>query len=123
MSHVRLMWRWLASVAMMLAVLVGDGLHELSHSRGLAADAPAASGQLEVHSGHCPHHPHSPTQHDHGCLLCQHGLNLHALNSPACNLRAALPKPALFVCKRPEIAGDVLVSGALGARAPPLMSV
>jgi hypothetical protein len=123
MSRMRLLRRWFACVAMVLGLLAGDGLHELVHSRGLSAALPAASGQIEAHSGDCPHFPHSPIHHDHGCLLCQHGLDLHALNSPVCTLRVASPRAALHVDHRPEIAGEVLVPGALGARAPPLMSV
>lgn len=121
MSRMTSLRRWLASVAMVLGLLAGDGLHELAHSAGLEQPAPA-SGHVEAHSGNCQHFPHPPVHSDHGCLLCQHGLDLHALVAPVC-LQAAPPRPALHVIHRPERAADVLVPGALGARAPPLMSV
>jgi hypothetical protein len=115
--------RAVACVAMILALLVGDGLHELVHSQGLAAGAPPANGQLEVHSGDCPHHPHSPLRPDHGCLLCQHGLDLHALHAPASSVLAPPQAPRVLVDMRAEFCAAVIVPGALGARAPPLMSV
>ena len=123
MRSFQLVRRTLVSIAMVLALLVGDGLHELVHSQGLAAGAPPPSGQIEAHSGDCPHHPHPPVRPDHGCLVCQHGLDLHALAAPACSVAVPAQPPRVLVERRAEAYGGVIVPGALGARAPPLMSV
>jgi len=123
MSRMRLLWRWLACATMVLGLLAGDGLHELMHSRGADAGTAAASGRVEAHSGNCPCNPHSPAVPHHGCLLCQHGLDLHALSTPECGLHAAPPQIALAPHDGPDLVREALVPGALGARAPPLTSV
>jgi hypothetical protein len=123
MQSFQLLRRTLVSIAMALALLVGDGLHELVHSQGLVAGGPPPSGQIEAHSSDCPHHPHPPLRPDHGCLVCQHGLDLHALHAPACSVAAPAQSPRVHVDGRAETCAGVIVSGALGARAPPLMSV
>ena len=123
MSRMRLLRRWLVSVALVLGVLAGDGLHELAHSHGVLGEVSAASGQLEVHSGNCPHRPHVPMHPDRGCLLCQHGVDLHTLVAPGCRVQTQTLQPAQLVESRPDVVGQAPVPGGVGARAPPLMSV
>lgn len=123
MRSFQLVRRTLVSIAMVLALLVGDGLHELLHSQGLSPGAAPANGQLEIHSGDCPHQPHPPLRPDHGCIVCLHGLDLHALATPACSVVVPSQPPRVLVDRRAETCVGVIVPGALGARAPPLMSV
>ena len=97
---------------------LADGAwHALDHTHDVL---PAASGQLEVHSGDCEHRPegsHAETE----CLSC----NVRTLTGTASTTAVVVPLVVtveLAPQRNSDRLGTTLPTGVLGARGPPAIT-
>jgi hypothetical protein len=113
--------RWLRIACALLALVGGEGLHEVTHRAdwGPAGAAEAPSGQLEIHSGDCPHRQDVHEPHTHACLACKAGHEPLAPLVAMCGVPAAQRAPAGPATAEARHAPSAAIPGTLGARGPP----
>ncbi|HTE04729.1 MAG TPA: hypothetical protein VK824_00935 [Planctomycetota bacterium] len=117
--------RWLRMAVAVLALLGGEGTHELLHRESWSAHAAAhaASGQLEIHAGDCQHRQDVHEPHGHDCLFCKAG-HAQDLLAPLLTLVPAAARTCCRIETRAEQrAPSAGFPGTLGARGPPVTTV